>query len=120
MYDYIDEMFKILNTTNSTYPPYDIVDNEDGTWAMNFAVAGFSQDDLAVELDGNVLVVSGQSPPKEGKFIHKGIGSRRFCEKFRLPRSVEVGMVNLADGILRITLQTNEEKVDKKRIPILS
>ena len=113
-----DELFKLANQTNTSYPPYNIVKASDTEYTIELAVAGFSEDELEVTLDGNKLSVVGKvtSTRETEKFLYRGIANRNFTHNFTIADNVEVSNVTLEDGMLVISLEKNvpdEEKPKK-------
>ena len=94
-------------TALTKYPPYNIVKLSDDEFSIEMAIAGFSKDDLDVEIKENVLSVKGSKTEEDGKrsFVHKGIGGRSFERHFTLADHVEVIGGDLIDGILVIELK---------------
>lgn len=116
-----DEMFNRLQTINQNaqggYPPYNIIKDGDEKYAVEVAVAGFSQDEIEVELKDGNLIVSGKKAKDEGtNFIHKGIGTRAFTRTFTLSDDVVVRGADLSNGILVVELERiiPEEKKPRK------
>uniref|UniRef100_UPI000A71C234 Hsp20 family protein n=1 Tax=Rhizobium bangladeshense TaxID=1138189 RepID=UPI000A71C234 len=46
--------------TIDNWPPYDIIKSGEGDYRIAMAVAGFSQDELEITQEQNMLIVSGQ------------------------------------------------------------
>ena len=88
------------------YPPYNIVQLDDNDYMISIAVAGFSMEYLNIVKDKNVLRVEG-NPADEGdvRYLHKGIGGRRFRREFTLADYVEVESAELELGMLNIRLK---------------
>ena len=108
-------------TTNTNYPPYNLIKISDNEWMIELAVAGFSKEDLNVTLHYGTLTV--ESVKTEGKservFLHKGISNRSFRKHWKLNEYVEVKNVEMKDGILRISLVREVPESEKpKQIPI--
>jgi len=109
-----DKVFKA--TTNTTYPPYNIVKVTDDHIVMEFAVAGFKKDDISVTTEKNVLTIkSTKEDADEKDYLHKGIAARKFTRAFTLPEYFEVDGASVDTGILYIDLIRNipEEKKPK-------
>ncbi|MBV8191091.1 MAG: Hsp20 family protein, partial [Alphaproteobacteria bacterium] len=69
------------------------------------AVAGFTIDDLAVELVENQLTVRGkQTDDTDRVFLHRGIAARQFQRAFMLADGIEVAGARLDNGLLSIDL----------------
>lgn len=88
------------------YPPYNIEQTSDASYRISLAVAGFSEQDLAITLESNQLVVRGrQAEDVEGRvFLHRGIAARQFQRSFVLADGVEVSGAGLENGLLHIDL----------------
>lgn len=108
---------KVQNTTN--YPPYNLVKLNDTEFFLQFALAGFTKDDVSISLDNRKLTVKGESKgmefPEGAEYLHKGIATRKFTDIFTLPEFVEVIGAEFKDGILTVVLekQIPEEKLPK-------
>jgi molecular chaperone IbpA len=103
-------------TTNTTYPPYNIVKIDEDKVIMEFAVAGFKKDDISITTEKNVLSIKAEKPETDDKnYLHKGIAARKFTRSFTLPEFYEVESAGYEDGILYIDLIKNvpEEKKPK-------
>lgn len=92
---------------NTNYPPYNILKYDENHYEIELAVAGFSKSEITVEVDQDQLVIRGQSMttshPAEN-YIHRGLAARDFERAFTLPQYMEVGDVELTDGILHVKL----------------
>tara|TARA_Y100000114_G_C11744590_1_gene320903 strand:+ start:93 stop:527 length:435 start_codon:yes stop_codon:yes gene_type:complete len=115
-----DSMFnrlEKLNEKQSGYPPHNVVKHDDNRFEIAIAVAGFSEKDLFVEQEENVLTIASKDVDLNGdkEYIHKGIATRKFSKTFTLGEFIEVKEVSLVDGILSIYLEKNipEEKKPK-------
>ena len=54
------------DASNTTYPPYNIEKTDDDAWRISLAVAGFADDDLAIEVkDRNLHVTARKSDDDE-------------------------------------------------------
>ena len=98
------------------YPPHNIVKLDDEHFSIEMAVAGFSKDDVEVELKDGTLTISGSKTEDERNYAHKGISSRKFSKSFRLAEYVVVDDADLVNGILVVNLRVDipEEKRPQK------
>ena len=90
------------------YPPYNIEQIDEERLRITLAVAGFSEDDLSVQLEGNQLVVRGkqlEEAAPDRVFIHRGIATRQFQRSFVLADGIEVEGAELDNGLLNIDLR---------------
>lgn len=104
-----------------TYPPYNIEKTGDDSYRITLAVAGFSADDLSVELREGALIVSGRKaePETERSYMHRGIATRAFERKFTLAEHIRVAGASNQDGLLHIDLiREVPEALKPRRIAI--
>ena len=57
----------------SSFPPYNIRKDGDEKYTIEMAVAGFSQEDLEVELKEGVLTIRSKSEKEEKEYLHRGL-----------------------------------------------
>lgn len=118
-----DLMDRVLTTEVSqpTYPPYNIEKTDESHYRISIAVAGFSADDLSVEVKENALVVSARKAEEDEArtFLHRGIATRAFERWFHLADHVRVTGASHADGMLHIDLEREiPEALKPRRIAI--
>lgn len=108
--------------TANNYPPYNIIKLSDTLYAIEVAVAGFSESELNAEVVANELVISGQSDAKDIskiEYLHHGIAARNFVRRFALADNVEVRSAIVKNGILTVNLEhIIQESAIPKRIAI--
>jgi molecular chaperone IbpA len=117
----LQEMSKNLKAVS--YPPYNIKQVKDNKFVIEMAVAGFSKSDIEITLEGNKLVVKGntQDNESEDNFIFKGIANRNFSREFKINDKIEIENAELANGMLKIWLQNMIKTQDLvKKIPLIS
>ena len=114
-----DRFFDMDTTRDSGYPPYNIRKINEAQYVIEIALAGFSKEDIEVEVtEGNLTVRSKKLEEKteltsEDSYVHKGIAKRSFLRSWTLSDDIVVRGADLKDGMLIINL----EKVipDEKR-----
>lgn len=117
------ELHKEITKNIPTYPPYNIKKTGDNTYQIELAVAGFGKQDIEVELDGNKLVVRGNSSAEtpEDNFLVKGIGMRSFTRTFAIDDHIEVQSAEMLNGMLKIVLESFIPEAKKaKKIKVKS
>jgi len=88
------------------YPPYNIEQIDDDGLRISLAVAGFSMDDLDVEIEQNQLTIRGKrNDEKDRVYLHRGIAARQFQRSFILADGIEVCGADLDNGLLHINLE---------------
>jgi len=113
-FDQVFDRLELLNKQTASYPPHNIVKHDEDNYEIAIAVAGFSQDDLSVDYQENVLTISSNAVEEKDEkvYVHKGIAKRKFKKEFTLGEYIEVDSADLVDGILSVYLKRNlpEEK----------
>ena len=103
-----DLMDRVLTTegTQPSYPPYNIEKLEDDAYRISIAVAGFTDNDLSVEVRENALIVSARKADEDGdrSYLHRGIATRAFERRFHLADHMQVTGASHANGMLHIDL----------------
>ena len=89
------------------YPPYNIKKIDDTHYVIEMALAGFSQNDIDIEIDGGKLIIKGNvaSNEPDEHFLFRGIAARAFTRAFALNDQVEVKDAELFNGMLKIALE---------------
>ena len=107
----------------ATYPPYNIKQVKDNKFVIEMAVAGFAQSDIEITLEGNKLVIKGNTQDEDApdNFLFKGIANRNFTREFKLADKVEIENAELVNGMLKIGLANMVKLQDTiKKIPLAS
>jgi molecular chaperone IbpA len=115
------ELDRLMNVrgiaTKQSYPPYDIIRVDEDNYLLKLAAAGFSREDLEIVVNNGTLVITGEkTEADEYKYLHKGIGMRKFTRTFALGEYMEVVSALMEDGVLHINVKREipEEKKPKK------
>ena len=120
-----DMMDRILTDTATapSYPPYNIEKTAEDAWRISIAVAGFTEEDLTVEMRENALIVAAKKAEDEGdrNYLHRGIANRAFERRFTLADHVRVSGASHVNGMLNIDLVREvPEALKPRRIEIAS
>lgn len=120
--DLMDRAFA-NDVTQNSYPPYNIEKTDENAYRISIAVAGFSGNDLSVEVKENALIVSAKKAEDDSQrsYLHRGIATRAFERRFTLADHVRVTGATHADGMLHIDLvREMPEALKPRRIQIAS
>jgi molecular chaperone IbpA len=115
-----DSFFNTLDSITGTdvkgYPHYNIKKLDDNKWIIELALAGFSKDNIEIEVKDNVMTINGELKEENNEFVYKGISSRKFSKSFTLAEFTECESAQMENGILSITLEKNipEDKKPQK------
>lgn len=97
---------RIAKNANEGYPPYNIEQTAEDGLRITLAVAGFTTDDLQVQMEDNQLVIRGkQTDDKNRLYLHRGIAARQFQRSFVLAEGIEVVGCKLDNGLLHVDLR---------------
>ena len=101
----LDKTYK--NASNIGYPPFNISKVDDNNYVIEMAVAGFGKSNLDINIQDNVLTVSGrlEGDYDDSNYLYKGISGRAFTRKFALADTVEIRNADLINGMLKIFLE---------------
>ncbi|NBE07643.1 Hsp20 family protein [Paragemmobacter ruber] len=118
-----DLMDRVLSTdvAQPTYPPYNIEKTAEDAYRISIAVAGFTPEELAVEIkDGTLVVTARKAADDAGKtYLHRGIATRAFERRFALADHVRVSGAVHEHGMLHIELlRETPEALKPRRIEI--
>jgi len=104
-----DNMRMVQNAmSDDHYPPHSIVKTGQDSFEIAMAVAGFSEDDVVVEVKEDILYVSseGLKNKEEGKeVLFNRVASRPFKKMFLLGEHISINSGTLKDGMLRIKIE---------------
>ena len=117
-FDRISRMHGDLTKNIPNYPPYNIKKTGDNTYVIELAVAGFSKDDIEIELNDGKMVIKGNasSESNDQDYLFKGIGMRPFTRTFAIDDHIEIRSADLQNGMLQVNLEriVPEHKKPKK------
>jgi molecular chaperone IbpA len=125
-FDQIADLMDRLLTTEPAqpgYPPYNIEKTADDAWRISVAVAGFTADDLSVEVRENALIITARKPKDDTPrtYLHRGIATRAFERRFHVADHVHVTGATHTDGMLHLDLVREvPEALKPRRIAIES
>jgi molecular chaperone IbpA len=96
-----------FSNVNGNYPPHNIVKYNDTHYGIEVAVAGFSKEEITVEVDQDQLYITGKKTSvSEGvEYLHRGLAARDFEQQFTLAEYMEVRGAEVKDGMLKIEIE---------------
>ena len=108
-----DEFDRVLESTerhNSNYPPYNIHKINENEYKIEVALAGYSKEDIELELKDSTLTVRNKQKEKivnenTNGMIHKGISTRQFERAFTISEDIKIKNAELKNGLLNIDLE---------------
>jgi molecular chaperone IbpA len=93
---------------NGNYPPHNIVKYSDNDYGIEVAVAGFTKEEINVEVDQDQLTITGTksidvNDTKE--YLHRGLAARDFQQTFTLAEYMNVVGAEVKDGMLKVQIE---------------
>jgi len=119
--DLVDSVLRAEAGNQPSYPPFNIEKTDDDAYRISIAAAGFSEDDLSIELRENALIVAARKTDEDEtrRYLHRGIATRAFERRFHLADHVRVTGASLVNGMLDIDLVREiPEALKPRRIEI--
>lgn len=94
-------------SSKTSFPPYNIVKHDENIYGITLAVAGFSEDELAIEVKENLLTIRGQksADAPSVEYLHRGIAGRGFTRRFHLADHIKVLHATIENGLLSVQLE---------------
>ena len=110
IFEEFDRMLESTERYNSNYPPYNIHKMNDNDYKIEVALAGYSKNDIELELKDSTLTVRNKTKEKvinedANGVIHKGISTRQFERSFTISEDIKVKDAELKNGLLVIDLE---------------
>lgn len=107
-FDRLAELFDnaLVTDTQPSYPPYNIELVGEDKYRITMAVAGFDRAEIDVETERDTLKITGRKAKDTATrtFLHRGLASRNFEQRFQLADHVKVVNAALDNGLLNIDL----------------
>ena len=122
-----DRLFNMLDQATgfdneSSYPPYNIERTGENAYRITLAVAGFTPEELKLEVKEHTLTISGEKAAETGEttYLHRGIAARAFERRYQLADHVDVTGANFDNGLLHVDLVRNIPESKKPRAIAIS
>jgi HSP20 family molecular chaperone IbpA len=127
-----EDVERILNNslkTVKTQYPTNIIDLFHKGYKIEIALAGFSKEDISVEVNGNKLDVNVSVPSRlivneddgDACYIKHGISYREMSQSFNIGEKIDVSNISVefVDGLLTINLPIKREtEINNRKIEI--
>lgn len=119
-FDRLAKTAQDLTKNIPSYPPFNIKKEGDNKYSIEMAIAGFSQSDVEITLEGNKLTITGKTTDdgESDEFLFKGIANRAFTRTFALADKIEIQSAEMANGMLKIALDKLVETTSVKKIEV--
>lgn len=109
-----------MNNSSSGKPAYNIEALDENRYAITLVAAGFDESELDVQVENDLLTVSGnKAEPENREYLYRGIPQASFEQTFNLAEYIEVRDASLKNGLLTIHLEKQvPESMKPRRIQI--
>jgi len=113
---------RVSKASADGYPPYNIEQIGPDQLRITVAVAGFTSNDLSVQIENNQLVIRGRQADddKDRVYLHRGIAARQFQRSFVLAEGIEVTGASTDNGLLHVDLKRPLPETRIKTVEIKS
>ena len=117
-----DKMFDNLSryvdnsVTSTGFTPYNIRKEGDYHYVIEMALAGFSKEDIEIEVADGTLSVRSDKKDDASDNLYRGISFRKFNRKFTLSDDIVVNDAALDNGMLTINLERIVPEEKKPRL----
>ena len=119
MYDFLGKVTTTI--TNVFEPAVNVIENKE-VYELQFAIPGYSKDEVKISIENNTLTISAEFESKEESttYSRREFVKTSFERSFTLPRSIYTDKIEAAfeNGILNIKLPRKGDLVVKKEISI--
>lgn len=136
-YERMPDLLDSLAFEANGFPKYNLIKKGKDFYVIEIAVAGYTKDDLEVELHKNVLTVRGSNKSlptltsesvkddsnrqvhyvdTSVEYVHQGIARRSFARQWVLADDVVIHDIKLENGILSVNLERNVREEDKPKL----
>lgn len=122
----IEAMMNPLSLGHEAYPPYNIYRKGDSFY-VELALAGFTREEIDIEVTDMGLVVSGNPTDRDDTLGHvlehvyfeRRIARRPFKRKFVIPQDSKASAAEFVNGLLRVQIDIiDQEKKNSKKLDI--
>lgn len=118
-FDHFEREFDRIKKSADGYPPYNVEQTAEDGLRITLALAGFTMDDLEVEVENNQLMIRGKQAEDDDRvYLHRGIAARQFQRSFVLADGIEVTGASLDNGLLHIDMQRVIPESSARKIEI--
>ena len=104
------------SVTSTGFPPYNIRKEGDYHYVIEMALAGFSKEDIEIEVADGTLSVRSDKKDDASDNLYRGISFSKFNRKFTLSDDIVVNDAALDNGMLTINLERIVPEEKKPRL----
>jgi HSP20 family molecular chaperone IbpA len=110
MLDQISQSFDetLWNMPNFRYPLVNLSRTSEGKFKFEFAVAGFDESELQVEVGPNYFDVIGIPSEKPNNYVWKNFSTKPFNLRIKVPNIDAVGNPEFVNGVLSVEVGAAE------------
>jgi len=122
-----DSPLHFVRQQNEGYPVSNILIHKDGSFKIEVAITGFSEEDIEVNLDERTLIIRGGMKETEDSkeyedftFVHRRIKKNKFEKQFICPKELDINNIKVTarNGLLTIDIPFDKDKKNEKKLII--
>jgi HSP20 family molecular chaperone IbpA len=118
-FDRFERELERVKKSSEGYPPYNIEQLGENGLRITLAVAGFTMDDLEVEVQNDHLTVRGRQKDDQSRlYLHRGIAARQFQRSYVLADGIRIKGAVLDNGLLHIEMERIQPQTTVQKIAI--
>lgn len=118
-FDHLEREMDRMKKSADGYPPYNVEQIGEEGLRITLALAGFTMDDLEVQVENSQLTIRGRQQEEEGRvYLHRGIAARQFMRSFMLADGIHVTDAWLDNGLLHVDMKRVAPESNVRRIAI--
>ena len=78
LFEDLERIHRSAKSGQDNYPPHNVVKVDEEKFLIELAIAGFTKDDIDIELKDGILKVKGSIEADERDYAYKGISFRKI------------------------------------------
>jgi molecular chaperone IbpA len=102
------DRWSYLQKQSAAFPPYNLIKDDENSYRVELAIAGYSKEDLSISVEKDVLTISSskeEDTNENEKTLHRGIAKRSWTRTFVLGEYMIVKNASMKDGMLTVSIE---------------
>jgi len=101
------DRWSYLQKQSAAFPPYNLIKDDESSYRVELAVAGYSKEDISISVEKDVLTIKSAKEEEDigEKTLHRGIAKRSWTRTFVLGEYMVVKKASMKDGMLTVSIE---------------
>ena len=120
---FIDTPEVAVRNSFDGYPVSNVLVNKQGDWRVEVAATGFTEKEISIEIDDNILVIEAKKSAKDAeadvgyKAIHSRLKIKPFERRYPIPKEldIEAAKAVVRDGLIIVDIPLKNDMRPKTR-----